>query len=108
MLIRSIHKEDAAGKPKEGAREVRDVSFCQIPGCAAPRKTGHLMCRTHWFELPENLREQLMASHRAWMAGKQDVRPYLVLRLETIIHVCKLHHMDTTEDEAKLARWRKK
>jgi hypothetical protein len=36
---------------------------CPVPGCGAPAKNGHLMCRSCWFKVPKYLR---IAVNRTW------------------------------------------
>jgi hypothetical protein len=106
MICRSIHKDDdkPAQAPSAGARLVQ---ACQIPGCAIEIPRRHLMCRQHWFEVPQELRGEVEFSLAAWLGGKKDVRSYLKAWLRAIIHVARLHKLDASSFEAQLARWTK-
>jgi len=102
MIVRSAHKVNApAGASPQ---KPRLFQICQIPGCARELPPRFLMCPTHWFEVPRELRAEIVDSFTAWLKGKDDVRPYLRARLRAIVHVAKLHGIDTRADEAKLAR----
>jgi len=77
--------------------------FCQIPGCTAKRKAGHLMCAVHWFQVPPDLRDRVNERFSSWMRGFAIVQPYVIARLQAIIYVGKLHSIDVSALEAELA-----
>lgn len=41
----------------------RQSGICAADTCGAVVPFGHLMCRTHWFALPQTLQEQLKRAH---------------------------------------------
>ena len=99
MFARSIHKENTPA----GARPAQLASrICQVPGCAFAVPQNHLMCRTHWFELPEGMRLEVVAYWNRWYCGDATVRPYMAARLAAIVYIGKLHGIDVTVQEAKL------
>lgn len=55
---------------------------CDAPGCSVPVRRGILMCRMHWYRLPEPLRQainQTWAARqiRAWSANCLEARRFL-------------------------------
>jgi len=105
MYVRSVHKSDAPGSGTAGStRSLDAIQVCQIHGCSREIPRRHLMCSTHWFEVPAELREQLIESLRSWLGGTVHVRPYLIFRLKAIIFVSKLHGAEVLEQVSMLAR----
>lgn len=104
MYARSVNRDTGkpALAPSAGARFVQ---VCQVPGCAVGIPRRHLMCPQHWFEVPAELRAEVERSLFAWLARKNDVRPYFRARLQAIIHVAKLHKLDARNFEAQLLCW---
>jgi hypothetical protein len=100
MIARSIHKPEGASR-KENAN-ADSAYVCQIEGCARDRKPGHLMCLDHWRGVPEPLQERVVSTYRRFLAGTEGIRPYMLARLEAIIHVSKLHGIDTARMEREL------
>lgn len=45
------------------------IKTCSRPGCRVVIKPGQLACRGHWFELPAQLRDQLI---EAWELRKAN------------------------------------
>lgn len=41
------------------------VPCCPVPDCDLPRKQNQMMCRTHWFRVPKELRDRIWKSVRA-------------------------------------------
>jgi hypothetical protein len=78
-------------------------TICQIHGCSLRIPRKHLMCRRHWFELPDALRIEVESTIANWLGGREGVRPYLIARLRALIHVNKLHGGDVSFEESKLA-----
>jgi hypothetical protein len=37
---------------------------CKIPGCERTRQPDQLMCRTHWYQVPQRLRQRVWAEFR--------------------------------------------
>ena len=103
MYVRSKQKVDATPDTRSGlGTAAREGHPCQAIGCSILVPAKHLMCQKHWFEVPEPLREQLVAALNDWLGGKITVRPYTVARLRAIIHVGLLHGEDMTALEAAL------
>ena len=42
---------------------------CPVPGCGAPAKNGHLMCRTCWFIVPKYIRLSVNRTWRTFRKG---------------------------------------
>ena len=42
------------------------AAVCSVPECRAKRRTTHLMCREHWFQVPDDLRKRAWACSRAY------------------------------------------
>jgi hypothetical protein len=80
-------------------------TICQITGCAVRIPRKYLMCRQHWFELPNSLRAQVESSLANWLAGREGVRPYLIARLRALIHVNRLHGCNVSCEIAKLTTY---
>ena len=38
--------------------------FCRVPGCGAQIQRGYIMCRSHWFSLPRQLRAAIRQTWR--------------------------------------------
>lgn len=63
----------------------RSYVDCDAPGCPEKIKRGMLMCRTHWFALPRELRAAIRSTWtdrrttglRAWSANVLAARAYL-------------------------------
>jgi DNA-binding MarR family transcriptional regulator len=49
----------------------RGAVTCAADCCQVPVRRGHLFCRDHWFALPEQLRQRILASF-----GAKDVEGY--------------------------------
>lgn len=45
---------------------------CPVPGCGAPVKAGHLMCRDCWSVVPACLRAGV---HKTWRAYRRAIGP---------------------------------
>ena len=101
MFVRSTHKADAAA-PRNTTKITG--SLCQLSVCTREIPRGHLMCREHWFEVPEDLRHQVEGSLKAWLGHQTTVQPYLIARLRAIIHVATKHGIAVHEEQAKLTR----
>lgn len=99
---RSVNKERCAGGAK--AAPAVAVHVCQLPGCATAINRRHLMCATHWFEVPVEIRTEVFRSLAGWLNGDDAVRPYLIARLSAIVAVAKLHGIDVTTQEAEKQR----
>lgn len=54
---------------------------CPIPGCKAQTKPGHLMCKPHWFSVPQPLRA---AVNRTWANFRKDPKAYSSARQAAI------------------------
>lgn len=55
---------------------------CDAPGCTVPVRRGILMCRPHWFQLPQPLRQAISQTWRAgqiraWSANCLEARRFL-------------------------------
>ncbi len=103
MYVRSIHKPEsqATGSTPRNSGPVR---ICQIPGCSLEIPGGHLMCKAHWFEVPAEIREGVVATLAGWLKGEHPIWAYSTFRFRALIHVCKLHRIETTALEAQLDR----
>ena len=102
MIVRSIHKPDAA---PGGAKKLAVVRVCRVPGCAREIARSYFLCQQHWLELPAEIRDEVAGAWAAWMSGRDDVRPYMTAQLKAVVYVTKLHGMAATVEEAELARW---
>jgi hypothetical protein len=100
MLARSIHKDN--DKPAYAPLEAPALLVCRVPGCARGRIIGHLMCHEHWFEVPPEVRAEVLRSFGAWLRGMENGWPYSAARLTAIISVLRLHGEDTVEQEERL------
>jgi hypothetical protein len=100
MYIRSAK---TVNKPSENTALEGSLvpMICQAPGCAKAIPHGYLMCETHWYECPRELRREVALALGAWLGGKTNVYPYTVARLDALIAVGKLHGEDVTALEAK-------
>lgn len=108
MFVRSIHKVDAQSASANNSKQpAAPINVCQIPGCAVAIKPRQLMCPTHWFEVPAEVRAEIYRALNAWLGGEENVRPYMVARLTALIHVCKRHRIDASALEATLDQVRK-
>jgi hypothetical protein len=69
---------------------VKPLSFkrCFAVGCQTIIPRHLLMCRDHWFSVPENIREQVA---HAWArfehGGKETLRPYVLATLRAQLAV---------------------
>ncbi len=45
-------------------RGTHAVGTCPWPGCPKSTKASHLMCREHWYALPFEIRERILATFR--------------------------------------------
>lgn len=102
MYVRSARSANVEG----GFPTARpgSVHVCQVPGCAAAISRRHLMCAPHWFEVPMPTRTEVFRSLAAWLNGDDNVRPYLIARLDAIIAVATKHHIGIAVEEARRAR----
>jgi hypothetical protein len=48
--------------------------FCPVPGCGAPAKNGHLMCRSCWFQVPAFMRASVNRTWKNFRAGGFGLR----------------------------------
>ena len=80
------------------------LHICQVPGCTLAISRRHLMCATHWFEVPMPIRTEVFKTLAGWLNGDDSARPYLIARLTAIIAVAKLHNLGTAEQEADKQR----
>lgn len=85
------------------SRPANPETICQIAGCSMRIPRKHLMCRRHWFELPDAMRTEVESTISDWLGAREGVRPYLIARLRALIHVNKLHGGDVTYETQKLA-----
>lgn len=46
---------------------------CAADGCAKIVPSADLMCRTHWFKVPKDLRARVWAGYHAGMGPEYDV-----------------------------------
>ncbi len=100
MYVRSRRKvEDTPGASAVDPSPM----ICQALGCAQAIPHRHLMCPTHWFELPPALQRDVMLAFGAWISGKTNLYPYMAARLAAIIYLGKQHHMDVAALETKRA-----
>jgi hypothetical protein len=106
MYVRPRQQVEAAiqGAARTGDRE--PARICKIPGCASEIKVRHLMCFTHWCEVPMPLREDLTRALSVWLGGQDSARPYLLARAQAIVHVGKLHGLDISREEAMIERFK--
>lgn len=63
-------------------RRTRKPSICDAPGCDVVIPRGRLMCRSHWFQVPRQLREAINETWRskairAWSANCLEARSFL-------------------------------
>lgn len=47
---------------------------CPVAGCAHTREPSHVMCRTCWYTVPKELRDEVWRTYRAY--GAWDDRAY--------------------------------
>jgi len=52
---------------------------CPVHGCTTPKRAGDLMCRSHWFQVPQKLRREVL---RLWHQGPST--DYLLARKQAI------------------------
>lgn len=68
---------------------LQDKAECCADGCLATIRRGLLMCKTHWFMVPRDLRQELTDAHDEWQQDRQ-LRKYLVVRQRCIVAVAEL------------------
>lgn len=45
---------------------------CRIAACTTPARSGQLMCREHWFQVPKPIRDAIWATWKA-----RDMKSYV-------------------------------
>jgi hypothetical protein len=43
---------------------MNDLRECPVEGCTERHKRSLLMCRSHWYQVPKNLRDELWAAYK--------------------------------------------
>jgi coproporphyrinogen III oxidase len=102
MYVRSAKSVNASSGSESAPRNGQEHNVCQAPGCSLEIPLRHLMCNTHWFELPPTLQRNVNLNLVSWFGGTQNLYPYMIARLEAIIYVGKLHGEDVNALETKL------
>ena len=46
---------------------------CPIDGCPRERKSKQLMCRSHWYKVPKELRDKVWRTAEAMWADESDL-----------------------------------
>jgi len=108
MYVRSAKSVNASCSSESAPDAKRRELICQAPGCTLQIPPRHLMCNTHWFELPPTLQRNVNLNLVSWLGGTQNLYPYMIARLEAIIYVGKLHGEDVSALENKLSSVRLK
>jgi hypothetical protein len=55
----------------------RAAGTCPWPGCSKPTRASYLMCRTHWYALPFEIRERILATFRPGQTALTASSEYL-------------------------------
>jgi len=42
-----------------------EVKCCPIPGCEGVRRAGQVLCKRHWYQVPEELRAEIWRLYHA-------------------------------------------
>jgi len=92
MYVRSARSVASSSCP--APQRSMAVHVCQAPGCSLEIPRTHLMCPAHWFEVPLGVRTEVFQSLAAWLNGTETVRPYLIARLNAILHIVRLHKVE--------------
>lgn len=48
-------------RPPRSATAVAEAHGCAVQSCAVPCSPGHVACRRHWRQVPQKLRDPLIA-----------------------------------------------
>lgn len=77
------------GETLGGMRRRENLAYgrkpsCRVDSCGVAVERGHVMCRTHWFAVPYDLREKLMSAYSAARRTRsdEDARAYQDLLTE--------------------------
>lgn len=60
------------------------TGVCQLPTCETRVGRGQLMCRPHWFKVPQRLRQEVNAAWRLFRKGSEHRIAYFEVRDEAI------------------------
>lgn len=68
---------------------------CPVPGCRVKPRTGHLMCKPHWYMVSPETRRDVNST---WANRRKGLGPYATARNAAIAEVeAKLHPANQPE-----------
>ena len=51
------------------------MNDCAVPRCTGPARSGQLMCRSHWFDVPAEIRRMVNKTWRAYSTAASTGAP---------------------------------
>src|SRR5260370_1271360 len=70
--VRELLRLDPARRARPGRKDLEDaLRLCPAPGCGAPLRLGHLVCKPCWYAVPK---AEQHAVNQSWTALRAAMR----------------------------------